>query len=61
MRDDIRQAMWLKQRDKKGSHWSILTLDDLDKTKEKYSQLIAQLQAKFQAANGPGKAKPSPK
>ena len=61
MRDDIRQEMWLKIRSKKRSHWGVLTLDDLDKTNEKYSQLIAQLQAKFQTANKPGKEKPSPK
>jgi hypothetical protein len=37
-------------RGKKRVHWGILTLDDLPKTNRKYSQLIAQLQARYKAA-----------
>jgi hypothetical protein len=39
----------------------ILTLDDLPKTNGKYSQLIAQLQARYQAAKELGDDKPRQK
>ncbi|RPI33743.1 MAG: CsbD family protein [Chloroflexota bacterium] len=41
--------MWQQTRGKKRAHWGILTLDDLPKSNWKYSQLIAQLQARYQA------------
>jgi hypothetical protein len=31
------------------AHWSILTLDDLPKTDRKYSELIARLNARYEA------------
>jgi len=61
LRDDIRQEMWLHKRGKKRPHWAILTLDDLDQTNEKHSQLIAKLQEEYQAAKKSGKDKPNPK
>lgn len=36
-------------RARKRTNWGILTLDDLDKTKGKYNQLIVQLKAKYKA------------
>ena len=43
-------SRWQQVRGKKRAHWGILTLDDLPKTDGKYSHLIAQLQARYQAA-----------
>lgn len=58
MRDDLPKEKWLRIRGKKRAHWGILTLDDLPKTNWKYSQLIAQLQARYQAEKEAGKDKP---
>lgn len=44
------QSRWQQVRGKKHVHWGILTMNDLPKTNWKYSQLIAQLQARYQAA-----------
>jgi hypothetical protein len=40
---------WKQKGDKRRAHWSILTLDDLPKTDRKYSELIAQFKARYQA------------
>jgi len=61
MRDDIPREKRKLIRVKKRSHWGILTLDDLPRTNEKYSLLIAQLQARYQAAEEKGKDKPTQK
>jgi hypothetical protein len=61
MRGHNNQIRWQQVRSKKRPHWGILTLDDLPKTNVKYSQLIAQLQAQYQAAKEPGKDKPNQK
>ena len=58
MRDDLPKEKWLRIRGKKHAHWGILTLDDLPKTNWKYSQLIAQLQARYRAEKEAGKDKP---
>ena len=58
MRDDFPKEKWLRIRGKKRPHWGILTLDDLPKTNWKYSQLIAQLQARYRADKEAGKDKP---
>jgi len=58
MQDDLPKEKWLRIRGKKRPHWSILTLDDLPKTNWKYSQLIAQLQARYRADKETGKDKP---
>ena len=50
MREYNNQSRWQLVRGKKRAHWGILTLDDLPKTNVKYGQLIAQLQARYQAA-----------
>jgi uncharacterized protein YjbJ (UPF0337 family) len=55
MRPNIKQGNWQQIRGKKRPHWSILTLDDLDKTNGKHNQLIIQLQARYKAAKEPGK------
>jgi hypothetical protein len=55
------QIRWQQVRGKKRPHWSILTLDDLPKTNVKYSQLVAQLQARYQAAKELGVDKPTQK
>jgi hypothetical protein len=39
---------------KKSPHWGILTLDDLPKANVKYSRLIVQLKARYQAAKDLG-------
>lgn len=44
------QSRWQEARSKKRTHRYILTLDDLPKTNLKYSQLIAQLQARYKAS-----------
>lgn len=46
---------------KKRPHWGILTLDDLPKTNEKYSQLIIQLKARYKTAKDLGVGKPKQK
>ena len=46
---------------KKSPHWAILTLDDLPKTNVKYSRLIVQLKARYQAARDLGEDKPKQK
>ena len=61
MRVDIPRDKRKLIRVKKRPHWGILTLDDLPRTNEKYSQLIAQLQARYQAAEEKGKDKPTQK
>ena len=61
MRGDNIQSRWRKTRGKKGAHWGILTLDDLPKANEKYSQLITQLKARYQAAKELSEAKPANK
>jgi hypothetical protein len=61
MRELKDQSRWQLIRNKKRPHWDILTLDDLPKNNVKYSQLIAQLQARYQAAKEPGKDKPNQK
>jgi hypothetical protein len=38
---------WKYTWGKRRAHWSILTLDDLPKTKIKYSVLVAQLKARY--------------
>jgi hypothetical protein len=58
MRENIFQTKWQQVRRKKRPHWSILTLDDLDKHNWKHNQLILQLQARFKANKTPGKDKP---
>lgn len=50
MRKFNNPSRWQQVRGKKRAHWGILTLDDLSKTDGKYSQLIAQFQARDQAA-----------
>jgi len=61
MRRYDNQSRWQQARGKKHAHRSILTLDDLPKTNGKYSQLIAQLQARYQAAKEQGKDIPNQK
>ena len=62
MRGYNNQSGWQQlRRGKKRAHWGILTLDDLPKTNEKYSQLIAQLRARYQAAKELGDDKPRKK
>jgi hypothetical protein len=61
MRELNNQIRWQQVRNKKRPHWGILTLNDLPKTNVKYSQLIAQLQAQYKAAQGPRKDKPNQK
>jgi uncharacterized protein YjbJ (UPF0337 family) len=61
MRGHNNQSSWQQVHGKKRPHWGILTLDDLPKTNWKYSQLIAQLQARYQAAKEAGKDKPNQK
>jgi hypothetical protein len=39
---------WNHIRGKKRAHWSILTLNDLPKTKIEYSELIAKFKARYQ-------------
>ena len=58
MRDDLPKEKWLRIRGKKHAHWGILTLDDLPKTNWKYSQLIAQLQARYRAEKRRAKTNP---
>jgi len=58
MRENIFQTKWQQVRRKKRPHWSILTLDDLDKHNWKHNQLILQLKARFKANKAPGKDKP---
>jgi len=58
MREYNNQSSWQQARGKKSAHWGILTLDDLPKTNGKYSQLIALLQARYQAAKELGDDKP---
>ena len=48
-------------RGKKRPHRGILTLDDLPKTNWKYIQLIAQLRARYKAANELSDNKPDRK
>jgi hypothetical protein len=55
MRRDNTQSRWQQVHSKKNSHWGILTLDDLPKTNEKHSLLIAQFQARCKAARKLGK------
>lgn len=55
------QNSWRQTRGKKRAHWGILTPDDLPKTNGKYNQLIAQLQARYQAAKEWGDDKPRQK
>ena len=57
MRLNIKQGNWQQIRGKKRPHWSILALDDLDKTNGKHNQLIIQLQARYKAAKESGKDK----
>jgi uncharacterized protein YjbJ (UPF0337 family) len=61
MRGSYNQSRWHQVRGKKRLHWGILTLDDLPKTTGKYSQLIAELQARYQAAKEQSMDKPSQK
>lgn len=61
MRDIIVKRKRQQGLGKKRPHWGILTLDDLPKTNVKYSRLIAQLQARYQAANELGVDKPEQK
>jgi hypothetical protein len=61
MREHNNRSRWQQVRGKKRAHWCILTLDDLPKNNVKYSQLNAQLQARYQAAKEPGKDKPNQK
>ena len=61
MRNDIPRGKQLQIRRKKRHHWSILTLDDLDKTNWKHSRLITQLQTQYRADKEPGKDKPNQK
>jgi hypothetical protein len=49
MKSKNNQDGWQQVRGKKRAHWGILTLDDLPRTEWKYSQLIAQLQARYKA------------
>ena len=58
MRGYKSQTRWQLLRNKKRAHRYILTLDDLPKTNWKYSQLIAQLQARYRADKETGKDKP---
>lgn len=44
------QSRWQVARNKKRVHRYILTLDDLPKNNLKYSQLIAQYQARYKAS-----------
>lgn len=60
MRGYNKQSGWQQVRGKKRAHWGILTLDDLPKTNMKYSQLIGQLQARYQAAKKTAKDEPKP-
>jgi uncharacterized protein YjbJ (UPF0337 family) len=55
------QSRWQQVRGKKHTHRGILTLDDLPKTNGNYRQLIAQLQARYQAAKEQGKDVPNQK
>lgn len=61
MRNDFPKGKWQQVRGKKRAHWSILTVDDLPKTNGKYNQLIAKLQARYQAAKELGDDKPKKK
>lgn len=58
MRENIIQSKWQQVRRKKRPHWSILTLDDLDKHNWKHNQLIIQLRARYKVDKEPGKNKP---
>jgi hypothetical protein len=46
---------WKHKGHKKRAHWSILTLDDLPNTKIKYSELVAQVKARYQDNNDSAK------
>ena len=59
MREYINQSKWQQVRRKKRPHWSILTLDDLDKHNWKHNQLIIQLRARNKVDKEPGKDKPT--
>ena len=55
------QNRWRMVRGKKRARWSILTLDDLPETNEKYSELISLLRARYQANKELGDDKPRKK
>jgi hypothetical protein len=57
MRGENIKSNWMQTRGKKRAHWGILTWDDLPKTKVKYNQLIAQLNAPYQVVNQLGNYK----
>lgn len=61
MRDLIIRGKRRKIQTEKYARLSVLTLDDLDKTNWKHNQLIAQLQARYQANREPCKDKPNQK
>lgn len=61
MRDDFTISKRQQVPGKKRAHWGILTLDDLPKTNVRYSQLVAQVQARYQANKGLGDDKPRQK
>jgi uncharacterized protein YjbJ (UPF0337 family) len=61
MREHNNQSKWQQVRGKKRAHWGILNLDDLPKINWKYSQLNAQLQARYHVAKEPGQDKPNQK
>jgi hypothetical protein len=55
----ITQGKWQQVRGKKRPHWSILTLDDLDKHNWKQNLLKIQLQARYKTDKKLGKVKPN--
>jgi hypothetical protein len=61
VRDDFSRDKRQQKRGKKHPHRVILTLDDLPKTNWKYSQLVAKVKARYEAAKEQGKDKPNQK
>ena len=61
MREYNNQSKWQQVSGKKRAHWGIFKPDNLPKTNWNYSQLNAQLQARYHAAKEPGKDKPNQK
>jgi hypothetical protein len=61
MQEEHKEVKWHQTPRKRLPHWSILTLDDLDKTNWKNRQMVIKLQAQYKASKERDINKPNQK